>query len=221
MNTKHLLAPSILSADFTRLGEELAACESAEADWIHVDVMDGHFVPNITMGPFIVEACRRVTDLPLDVHLMIERPERHLGAFAKAGASNITVHVEACPHLHRTLQQIKALGCKAGVALNPGTPFAAIDAVLGEADLILVMSVNPGYSGQKFISSTTAKVREIRNKLDAIKSAAWIEVDGGIDLITLPKTKEAGATVFVAATSVFKHPQGTEAGIRVLLDKIK
>ena len=174
---KHLLAPSILSADFTRLGEELAACEAAGADWNHVDVMDGHFVPNITMGPFIVEACRRVTKLPLDVHLMIEKPERHLEAFAKAGASSITVHVEACQHLHRTLQQIKSLGCRAGVALNPGTPSAAIDAVLGEAELILVMSVNPGYSGQKFISSTAAKVVEIRKKLDAINSPAWLEVD--------------------------------------------
>lgn len=216
MNTKHILAPSILSADFTRLGEELAVCESAGADWIHVDVMDGHFVPNITMGPFIVEACQRVTKLPLDVHLMIEKPERHIEDFAKAGANNITVHVEACPHLHRTLQQIKSLGCKAGVALNPGTPSAAIDAVLGDADLILVMSVNPGYSGQKFISSMVAKVREIRGKLDAITSSAWIEVDGGIDVVTLPKMKKAGADVFVAATAVFKHPKGTEAGVKSL-----
>lgn len=218
---KHLLAPSILSADFTRLGEELAACESVRADWIHIDVMDGHFVPNITMGPFIVEACKRVTKLPLDVHLMIEKPERHLEAFAKAGASNITVHVEACPHIHRTLQQIKRLGCRAGVALNPRTPSAAMDTVLGEADLILVMSVNPGYSGQKFISSTVAKVREIRKRLDELKSSAWLEVDGGIDVETLPKMKNAGATVFVAATAVFKHPKGTEAGIRDLQTKLR
>jgi len=216
MKIKHILAPSILSADFARLGEELAVCESAGADWIHVDVMDGHFVPNITMGPFIVETCKRVTQLPLDVHLMIEKPERHLEAFAMAGASNITVHVEACPHLHRTLQQIKLLGCKAGVALNPGTPSAAIDSVLEEADLVLVMSVNPGYSGQKFISSTVAKVREIRNMLNALKSPAWIEVDGGIDVDTLPKMKKAGATAFVAATAVFKHPKGTEAGVKSL-----
>ncbi|MEW6085610.1 MAG: ribulose-phosphate 3-epimerase [Chloroflexota bacterium] len=217
----HLLAPSILSADFTRLGEELAACESANADWIHVDVMDGHFVPNITMGPFIVEACKRATKLPLDVHLMIEKPERHLEAFAKAGAGNITVHVEACPHLHRTLQQIKSLGCKAGVALNPGTPSAAIDAVLGEADLILVMSVNPGYTGQKFISSTVGKVGDIRKKLDALKLSAWLEVDGGIDVDSLPKMKKAGANVFVAATAVFKHPKGTEAGIKSLQAHIR
>jgi ribulose-phosphate 3-epimerase len=216
MKTKHILAPSILSADFTRLGEELSACESAGADWFHVDVMDGHFVPNITMGPFIVETCKRATTLPLDVHLMVEKPERHLEAFARAGASNITVHVEACPHLHRTLQQIKSLGCRAGVAMNPGTPSAAIDAVLEAADLVLVMSVNPGYSGQKFISSTVAKVKEIRKKLDGLNSPAWIEVDGGIDLDTLPKMKKAGATAFVAATAVFKHPKGTEAGIRAL-----
>ena len=220
MKTKHLLAPSILSADFTHLGEELAACESAGADWIHVDVMDGHFVPNITMGPFVVEACRRTTNLPLDVHLMIEKPERHIEAFAKAGAGNITVHVEACPHLHRTLQQIKSLGCKAGVGLNPGTPSAAIDTVLEEADLILVMSVNPGYSGQKLISSTVTKVDEFRKKLDGLKSPAWLEVDGGIDVETLPIMKQAGATVFVAATAVFKHPDGVKAGIRSLQDVI-
>jgi ribulose-phosphate 3-epimerase len=221
MKTKHILAPSILSSDFTRLGEELAACESAGADWIHVDVMDGHFVPNITMGPFIVEACKRVTTLPLDVHLMIEKPERHIEAFARAGASNITVHVEACPHLHSILQLIKSLGCRAGVAMNPGTPSASIDAVLEEADLVLVMSVNPGYSGQKFISSTVAKVGEIRNKLDVLNSDAWIEVDGGIDVDTLPGMKKAGATAFVAATAVFKHPKGTEAGLKALLAKIK
>lgn len=214
--SKYLLAPSILSADFTRLGEELAACESAGADWIHIDVMDGHFVPNISMGPFIVEACKRVTKLPLDVHLMIEKPERHIEAFAKAGASNITVHIEACPHIHRTLQHIQSLGCTAGVALNPGTPSAAIEAVLGDADLILVMSVNPGYSGQKFISSTVAKVKEVRRKLDALKSSARIEVDGGIDVETLPKMKKAGADVFVAATAIFKHPKGTRAGIKSL-----
>ncbi|MCC6300468.1 MAG: ribulose-phosphate 3-epimerase [Anaerolineales bacterium] len=218
---KPFLAPSILSADFTRLGEELAACESAGADWIHIDVMDGHFVPNISMGPFIVEACKRITKLPLDVHLMIEKPERHLEAFAKAGADHIIVHIEACPHIHRTLQHIHSLGCKAGVALNPGTPVGALDAVLENADLILVMSVNPGYSGQKFISSTVGKVKEIRKKLDALKSPAWLEVDGGIDVKTLPKTKQAGATVFVAATAVFKHPRGTKAGIKSLQTAIR
>src|SRR5262245_29150709 len=146
MNTKYILAPSILSADFTRLGDELTACELAGADWIHVDVMDGHFVPNITMGPFIVEASKRATKLPLDVHLMIEKPERHLEAFVRAGADHLIVHVEACPDLHQTLGQIKSLGCKAGVALNPGTPIEAIEPVLSEADMVLVMTVNPGYS---------------------------------------------------------------------------
>ena len=218
--TKHLLAPSILSADFMRLTEEIGACESAGANWIHVDVMDGHFVPNITMGPFIVEACKRATKLPLDVHLMIEKPERHLEAFAKAGASVLTVHVEACPHLHRTLQQIKSLGCIAGVALNPGTPSGALEAVLTEADLVLVMSVNPGYSGQKFIPEAVARVRDIRGRLDALGSSAWLEVDGGIDADTLPKMKKAGATVFVSATAVFKHPQGTEAGMKALQNVI-
>ena len=215
------VAPSILSADFGHLRAQVEEVIAAGAEVIHVDVMDGHFVPNITMGPFIVEACKRATKLPLDVHLMIEKPELHIEAFAKAGAGNITVHVEACPHLHRTLQQIKSLGCKAGVALNPGTPSAAIDAVLEDADLILAMSVNPGYSGQKFISSTAAKVGEIREKLDAIKSSAWIEVDGGIDAETLPKMKKAGATAFVAATAVFKHPEGTKAGAMTLKSLLK
>lgn len=216
MKHEPILAPSILSADFTRLGEELAACQSAGADWIHVDVMDGHFVPNISMGPFIVEACKRATTLPLDVHLMIEKPERHLEAFAEAGARIITVHVETCPHLHRTLRHIRSLGCEAGVALNPGTPSAAIDAVLTEADLVLVMSVNPGYSGQTFIPDSIAKVGQIRNKLDAVKSRAWLEVDGGVTAENLPGLREAGAAVFVAATAVFKHAEGTKAGVMSL-----
>src|SRR5215207_4914152 len=205
---KYVIAPSILSADFARLGEEIAAAESAGADWIHVDVMDGHFVPNITMGPFIVAACRRITKLPLDVHLMIEQPERYLEAFAKAGATHLTVHVETCPDLSGTLKQIKALGCKAGVVLNPETPVGAIQTFLTEADLVLVLSVHPGYSGQSFIPETIAKVSEIRKKLDALRSSAWLEVDGGIDVETLPKMNTAGATAFVAATAVFKHPKG-------------
>jgi ribulose-phosphate 3-epimerase len=213
---KTIIAPSILSADFERLGEEIAACESAGADWIHIDVMDGHFVPNITMGPFIVETCRRITKLPLDVHLMIEKPELHLEAFVKAGANNLTVHVETCPHLHRTLQYIRSLGCKAGVVLNPGTPIGALEAVLTEADLVLVMSVDPGFSGGKFIPESFARVADIRRRLDALGSSAWLEVDGGITVETLPKMKDAGATAFVAATAVFKHPQGAQAGIKAL-----
>ena len=213
---KYAIAPSILSADFTRLREEMVACESAGADWLHIDVMDGHFVPNITMGPFIVEACRRVTELPLDVHLMIEKPERHLAAFARAGATRLNVHVETCPHLHDTLRQIKSLGCEAGIALSPETPVAAIEAVMSEADLILVLSVHPGFSGQEFIPETIAKVADIRKKLDAVRSPAWIEVDGGINVENVGKVKDAGATSFVAATAVFKHPRGTEAGIKAL-----
>jgi ribulose-phosphate 3-epimerase len=210
MTSKYILAPSILSADFTRLGKEIAACESAGADWLHIDVMDGHFVPNITMGPFIVEACKRVTNLSLDVHLMIEKPERYLEAFAKAGAGGLTVHVETCPHLHQTLQDIKSLGCRAGVVLNPGTPVGALEAVLPFADLVLVMSVNPGYSGGKFIPDSFARVADVRKRLDTLGSSAWLEVDGGINVDTLPKMKDSGATAFVAATAVFKHPEGPE-----------
>ena len=213
---KYILSTSILSADFARLGEEIAAVEAAGADWIHVDVMDGHFVPNITMGPFVVETCRRITHLPLDVHLMIEEPERYLEAFAKAGASGLTVHVETCPDIVGMLRQIKSLGCKAGAVLNPETPVGMIQPALKEADLILVMSVHPGYSGQAFMPEAVSKVSEIRMKLDALRSSAWLEVDGGIDVETLPQMKEAGATAFVAATAVFKHPQGPAAGVRSL-----
>jgi ribulose-phosphate 3-epimerase len=217
---KYILAPSILSADFARLAEEISTVEAAGADWIHVDVMDGHFVPNITMGPFIVETCRRITNLPLDVHLMIEKPERYLEAFAKAGASGLTVHVETCPDIVATLRQIKSLGCTAGAVLNPETPVGKIQPALAEADLILVMSVHPGYSGQHFIPETVSKVSEIRKKLNALRSSAWLEVDGGIDVETLPKMKEAGATAFVAATAVFKHPKGAAQGVRTLRDVI-
>ena len=213
---KHVLATSILSADFSRLGEEIKTVEAAGADWIHVDVMDGHFVPNITMGPFIVETCRRITQLPLDVHLMIENPERYIEAFAKAGATGLTVHVETCPDIVGTLKKIKALGCKAGAVLNPETPVGAIQPALMEAELILVMSVHPGYSGQSFIPESIARVSEIRKKLDALRSSAWLEVDGGIDVETLPKMKDVGATAFVSATAVFKHPQGPAAGVRAL-----
>ena len=216
MTKKYVLSPSILSADFARLGEEIATVEAAGADWIHVDVMDGHFVPNITMGPFVVATCRRITRLPLDVHLMIEKPERYLEAFAQAGASGLTVHVETCPEIVRTLKQIKSLGCRAGAVLNPETPVRMIQTALKEADLILVMSVHPGYSGQSFMPEVIAKVSEIRIKLDALRSPAWLEVDGGIDMETLPEMKEAGATAFVAATAIFKHPEGPAAGVRSL-----
>lgn len=217
---KHVISSSILSADFTRLSEQIAAAESAGVDWLHVDVMDGHFAPNITMGPFIVEACRRVTKLPLDVHLMIEKPERYIEAFAKAGASGLTVHVETCPDMHNTLKQIKSLGCWAGVVLNPATPVEEIFPFLAEADLVLVMSVNPGYSGQSFMPESISKVAAIRKKLNELGSSAWLEVDGGISVETLPMMKEAGATAFVAATAIFKHPQGIDAGVRLLRDAI-
>ena len=216
MTDSLIIAPSILSSDFLNLGDVLKTCQSAGADWIHIDVMDGHFVPNLTMGPFIVRHCRRGTDLPLDVHLMIEKPENLLGAFAEAGASRLTVHVETCPHLHRTLEEIKSLGCKAGVTLNPGTPAASIFSVLPLVDLVLVMSVDPGFSGGTYIPEMVSKVAEIRRKLDEIDSPAWLEVDGGISPETLPQMKAAGATAFVSATSIFKHPQGIVAGIASL-----
>ncbi|MEW6404384.1 MAG: ribulose-phosphate 3-epimerase [Chloroflexota bacterium] len=214
--TNYLIAPSILSADFAHLGDQIAACESAGADWIHVDVMDGHFVPNMTIGPLVVEACKRVTKLPLDVHLMIEKPEQYLEAFAKAGASGLTVHVETCPHIHRTLEHIKSLGCRAGVTLNPGTHVTTVEPVLHLADLVLVLTVNPGFGGQAFLPETIGKITEIRRRLDALGSKAYIEVDGGIAANTLPLVKNAGANVFVAGNAVFKHAKGVKGGIQAL-----
>ncbi len=218
--TKYVISSSILSADFTRLGEQIAEAEAAGVDWLHVDVMDGHFVPNITMGPFIVEWCRKVTKLPLDVHLMIEEPDRYIEPFAKAGASGLTVHVEVCPDMHKTLKAIKALGCRAGIVLNPETPVDVLDPYLTEADLVLVMSVHPGYSGQKFMPEAIGRVAEVRKKLDALGSSAWLEVDGGISHDTLPKMKQTGATAFVAATAIFKYPEGIAAGIKSLRNVI-
>ena len=211
-----LIAPSILAADFTRLGAEIETCEAAGADWIHVDVMDGYFVPNLTMGPFIVEACRRATRLPLDVHLMIEEPERYIDAFAKAGASHLTIHVETCEDPTHTVQQIKSLGCKAGITLNPATPASSIEPFLHLVDLVLVLTVNPGFSGQNFMPDVLPKIAELRGALDEIHSPAWLEVDGGISSRTMPRVREAGANAFVAGNSVFKHPQGIAEGIRSL-----
>ena len=221
MRQSCVIAPSILSADFTRLGEQIAESESAGADWLHVDVMDGHFVPNLTMGPFVVEACRRATKLPLDVHLMIEAPERFLEAFAKAGASSLIVHVETCPDITGTLKTIKSLGCKAGVTLNPATPAMCIEPALNLADQVLVMTVHPGYSGQELMPEIISKVAEIRRRLDEIHSLAWLEVDGGISAATISRVREAGADAFVAASAIFHHPDGIAAGIRSLREHLQ
>jgi ribulose-phosphate 3-epimerase len=215
-----LLAPSIIASDFTKLGDEIAACESAGADWIHVDVMDGHFVPTITVGPLFVEACRRATKLPLDVHLMVTNPDQQLEVFAKAGANNLTIHVETCPNLVQTIEKIKSLGCRAGVTLNPPTPASVLDPVLPLVDLVLVMSVNPGYSGQSFMPEMIGKVEEIRNKLNALRSKAFLEVDGGMAVGTIPLMYTAGANVFVTGNSAFKHPMGVGEGIRLLRGSI-
>ncbi len=199
------IAPSILSADFARLGEDLRAVEAAGAELIHVDVMDGRFVPNITIGPLVVEAVKRSTTLPLDVHLMIVEPEKYIGDFVKAGAATVTVHQEACPHLHRTLQQIRAAGARPSVVLNPSTPLCTIEEVLTEVDQVLLMSVNPGFGGQSFIPSTVDKVRRLRAMLDARGlSRVDIQVDGGINAETAKQVVAAGATVLVAGNAVFK-----------------
>jgi len=211
-----LIAPSILSADFLHLQDALSQAEAAGADWVHIDVMDGHFVPNLTMGPFIVEACRRATRLPLDVHLMIENPDRLIPAFIDAGADNLTVHAEACPQLQRTLQSIRDRKVRAGVSLNPPTPAASIGEVLPMLDLVLVMSVNPGYSGQRFIGSVLPKIEQIRKSLDGIGSAARLQVDGGISPETAPAVVQAGADVLVAASAVFGYPEGIAAGLQAL-----
>jgi ribulose-phosphate 3-epimerase len=216
MNSPYLLSASILSADFTRLGQQIAEAEKAGTEWIHVDVMDGHFVPNLTMGPFIVRACRRVTRLPLDVHLMIESPENLLEVFAEAGATNLSVHVETCPNLHRTLQTIRELGCKAGVVLNPATPVALIEPVLHMVDLVLVLSVNPGFSGQTFLPEVLQKISSLRRDLEQINPHVWLEVDGGLNTQTLPLVVEAGANVFVAAQAIFDHPGGITTGVQQL-----
>ena len=218
--TDYLISPSILSADFTRLGDQIKQAEQAGADWFHIDVMDGHFVPNISMGPFIVEACRRVTDLPLDVHLMIEKPERYLENFINAGANYLTVHIETCPEMDKTLKKIQKLGCKAGITLNPATSAKEIEPYLEFADLVLVMTVQPGFSGQSFMFDILPKIREIRNSIDRIKPEVLLEVDGGINAETIRTAYDHGARVFVAASAIFNHPQGIQAGIDSLVKEL-
>ena len=198
-----IIAPSILSADFTRLGDELTLVEKAGADWIHIDVMDGQFVPNITYGPIIVEACKRACNLVMDVHLMIETPDLIIPEFARAGADYISVHQEACSHLHRSLQLIKSFGVKAGVALNPATPLSSIEWVIDQLDFVLIMSVNPGFGGQKFIESSVLKIKALSNMLKEKNSNAIIQVDGGINNNTIKQVSNAGATSFVAGSAIF------------------
>jgi len=210
------IAPSILSADFAALGEAVAAVERGGADLIHVDVMDGHFVPNLTVGPAVVRALKRVTRVPLDVHLMITDPDRYIEAFHDAGAALMSVHVEVLPHLHRTVQAIKALGARAGVVLNPSTPVTALEQIAGDVDFVLVMSVDPGFGGQTFIPRSESKIREVRALLDrAGRTAAPVAIDGGIDLTTAPRVAAAGARIIVAGSAIF-HSQDPERATREL-----
>ena len=213
------LAPSILSADYARLGEQVEEAARAGADWIHVDVMDGHFVPNLTIGPGVVRAIRPYTTLPLDVHLMIESPERHLESFAEAGADIITVHVEVCPHLYRVVQHIKDLGKKVGVALNPGTSLQTVEEVLPLLDLVLIMTVNPGFGGQVFIEGMLDKIARLRHKLDENDLPTELEVDGGINPTNISRVIQAGARVLVAGSAVFQAREGIPQAIANLKEK--
>jgi ribulose-phosphate 3-epimerase len=213
------LSASILSAKFERLAEEVRAAEAGGADWIHVDVMDGHFVPNITIGPDVVRAINQATDLPLDVHLMIEKPERYLEAFVEAGADWLGVHVETCPHLHRTIQQIKELGARATVVVNPATPLVSIEPILNDVDMVLLMTVNPGFGGQKFIRSMLPKVRQGRRLIDTQRPQVLLEVDGGVNLDTIDELAAAGVDIFVAGSAVFKG-EDYAVNIRSLKEKM-
>jgi len=211
------LAPSILAADFTRLGEQVREAETAGADRIHIDVMDGHFVPNISMGPVVVKALRPVTKLPLEVHLMIDDPDRYLDAFAEAGADTLQVHVEGTIHLNRTIQHIKHLGKKVGVVLNPATSAAVLTEVLADVDMVLAMTVNPGFGGQAFIPSTLNKIRRLRQMIDQIRPDIELEVDGGIDVHTTPQVVAAGARVLVAGSSIFHAREGVASAMKALV----
>ena len=213
------VAASILAADFARLGEHVRQAVAAGVDWIHVDVMDGNFVPNISIGPPVVRALRRVTSLPLDVHLMIVSPDRYLEEFVRAGADRLTVHVETCDHMHRTIQRIRELGIKPGVTLNPGTPLSSLEAVLPDVDLVLVMSVNPGFGGQSYIPRSTTRIARLRAMLDELGSQAELEVDGGINADTVSEVVEAGATVLVAGTAIFNHRASVRENIQLLRER--
>lgn len=216
MRHQHLIAPSILAADFSRLAEEVNMVNQSEADWLHLDVMDGRFVPNITFGMFIVEAIHRLAQKPLDVHMMIVEPDKYVEAFAKAGAQVVTVHAEACTHLHRVIHQIKESGAKAGVAINPHTPVSALEEVIADIDLVCLMSVNPGFGGQKFIHNSLAKCRRLRELIDANNAGTLIEIDGGVGLQNAEVLLQAGADVLVAGSSVFsaKDPLATISALK-------
>jgi ribulose-phosphate 3-epimerase len=220
MSKDYLIVPSILSADLTRLGDVVLEVEKAGVDWIQIDVMDGHFVPNITFGPSFVEAIRRITNLPLDVHLMIQDPDRYLEDYADAGASSLTVHIEACPDMQRTISAIRELGLRVGVALNPGTPATAVTDVLSLVDLILVMTVIPGFAGQTFIPSSLCKIGHIHSLLAEVEPRPRIQVDGGITAETAPYAASVGADVFVAASAIFKHPEGIKAGVEAIRNSL-
>ncbi|MBS3757683.1 MAG: ribulose-phosphate 3-epimerase [Desulfobacterales bacterium] len=216
-----LIAPSILSADFGRLAEEIRSVEAGGADWIHIDVMDGHFVPNITLGPMIVEAVNRVSSLPLDVHLMIENPDKYIPDFIKAGADLVSVHAETCPHLNRTIDMILTAGCRAGAVLNPATPLESLDWTLEYLDLVLLMGVNPGFGGQSFIPNTLEKIRRLKAMIAGGDRSVLIEVDGGVNSTTLKAIAEAGADVFVAGSAIFGTDDYTETirGFKELLSE--
>jgi ribulose-phosphate 3-epimerase len=218
--TKIKLAPSILSADFARLGEQVKEADAAGADYIHVDVMDGHFVPNLTIGPVVVSAIRPATRLPLDVHLMIESPEKYVDDFANAGADILTVQQEACAHLHRVVEQIKGLGKRAGVAINPATPIGTLEEILPSVDLVLVMTVNPGFGGQSFIETMPQKIAAMRKMIDARRLDIELEVDGGINPQTAPRAAQAGARVLVAGTAIFSTQTSIASAIKELRKSI-
>lgn len=217
----YIIAPSILAADLNNLGDQVRQAVDAGSDWIHVDVMDGVFVPNISFGPAIVKAVRKITDLPIDVHLMIVNPERHVQAFADAGTNGLTVHYETCPHIHRTLQSIRDLGMAPAITINPGTPVSCLRELTHDFDQVLLMTVNPGFGGQSFIKTMLDKIRRTKDLLDSTGSAAAIQVDGGIDASTIKACYDAGARHFVAGSSIFRYPDGIAAGIKALRDALE